>query len=73
MVAAFGEIPDKQGAVREYARVLRPRGILAVTEHIPDPGYTRPSALCRLIAPLGFTPERCLGRRVSYTYRFTRA
>lgn len=72
MVAVFGEIPDKRGAVREYARVLRPRGILAVTEHLPDPDYTRSSTLCRVIAPLGFTPERCLGGWVHYTYRFTR-
>jgi len=73
MVAVFGEIPDKHGAVREYARVLRPGGTLAVTEHLPDPDYTRSAALCRLIAPHGFAPERCMGSWVHYTYRFTRA
>ncbi len=72
MVAVFGEIPDKSAAVREYGRVLRPGGILAVTEHLPDPDYTRSSTLCRLIAPLGFAPARCMGSWRYYTYRFTR-
>ena len=33
----LGEIPDRAGALAEYARVLRPGGTLAITEGLPDP------------------------------------
>src|SRR5262245_13564110 len=37
----LGEIPDRPGALAEYARVLRPKGTLAITEGLPDPDFIR--------------------------------
>jgi len=39
MIAVLQEIPDRMRALAEIRRVLRPAGILAVTEFLPDPDY----------------------------------
>jgi len=39
MITVLQEIPDKGKALREAGRVLKPGGILAVTEFFPDPDY----------------------------------
>ncbi len=39
MVAVLAEIPDRAQALREIRRVLKPDGLLAVGEFLPDPDY----------------------------------
>ncbi|MEM2905448.1 MAG: methyltransferase domain-containing protein [Candidatus Bathyarchaeia archaeon] len=39
MVTVLAEIPDRQRALREFARVLKPNGILSISEFLPDPDY----------------------------------
>jgi ubiquinone/menaquinone biosynthesis C-methylase UbiE len=39
MVTVFQEIPDKQRALAEFRRVLKPGGILAISEWLVDPDY----------------------------------
>lgn len=72
LVTVLGEIPDKAAALREYARILRPRGVLAVTEALPDPDYIRTPALERMARGAGFVSQRRIASRTHYTYRFTR-
>ncbi len=72
VVSVLGEIPDKRGALAEFARVLRPGGVLAVTEAIPDPDYVRTTVLRLLASEAGFAPGECFGNWASYTHRFTR-
>lgn len=66
----LGEIPDRTGALAEYARVLRPNGTLAITEGLPDPDFIRCARLVRLARSAGFRPGEHFGRILHYTQRF---
>jgi ubiquinone/menaquinone biosynthesis C-methylase UbiE len=66
----LGEIPDRAGALREYARVLRPEGTLAVTEGLPDPDFIRRVRLVRLAEAAGLRAAERFGGRLHYTQRF---
>jgi SAM-dependent methyltransferase len=54
LVSVLGEIPDREGALREYRRTLRPGGILAVSEAFPDPDYVREPVLRDMAVRCGF-------------------
>jgi ubiquinone/menaquinone biosynthesis C-methylase UbiE len=73
LVSVLGEIPDKRGAMAEQARVLRPGGVLAVTEGIPDPDYVRAPVLRRLAENAGFQVAERLGNWAQFTQRLVRA
>ena len=66
----LGEIPDRTGALAEYARVLRQNGTLAITEGLPDPDFIRCARLVRLVRSAGFRPGERFGRTLHYTQRF---
>jgi SAM-dependent methyltransferase len=69
--SVLGEIPDKPGAMREFGRVLRSGGTLAVSEEIIfDPDYVRLPVARRLAAGAGFAPGEYFGQRFRYTQRF---
>jgi ubiquinone/menaquinone biosynthesis C-methylase UbiE len=69
----MGEIPDKRGAIREFGRVLRPQGTLAVSEAaLFDPDYVRASVLQRLVSDAGFQPRERFESWFQYTHRFAR-
>jgi ubiquinone/menaquinone biosynthesis C-methylase UbiE len=53
LVDVVGEIPDKPAFFGECARVLKPDGILAVTEQISDPDFHLPSTVRTLAAAAG--------------------
>ena len=68
----LGEIPDKEGAFREFHRIIRPGGTLAITEALPDPDYVRAPVLSRLARTAGFLATQRFGSWFQYTQRFTR-
>lgn len=68
----LGEIPDKRAAVAELHRVIRPAGVLAIEEGIPDPDYIRSNTLLRLGQEAGFIPAGRDGGALMYTQRFAR-
>jgi ubiquinone/menaquinone biosynthesis C-methylase UbiE len=70
LVSVLGEIPDKNGAMAELRRVLRPGGVLAVTEGLPDPDYVRTPVLLRLAGAAGFQAAERFGNFVQFTQRF---
>ena len=66
----IGEIPDRTGALAEYARVLRSSGTLALTEGLPDPDFIRCPHLVDMASAAGFRPAEHFGRALHYTQRF---
>jgi ubiquinone/menaquinone biosynthesis C-methylase UbiE len=70
LVTVLQEIPDKSHALSEIRRVLRPGGILAVTELLPDPDYPLKSTTIRMGEKAGFRVDQVSGNFFNYTVRF---
>jgi len=70
ITAALQEIYDRDRALREARRVLKPDGILSVTEFLPDTDYPRRSATIKLCQQEGFILDDNLGNFWNYTVRF---
>lgn len=69
MALVLGEIParERTAAMREIWAALKPGGILAVTEILPDPHHQRPEAVRRLAESVGFRVQRRFGSFLAYT------
>ena len=70
MVAALQEMFDRGRALREARRILKPGGILAVTEFVPDTDYPLRSTTIKLCQNEGFILDSNLGNLWNYTVRF---
>lgn len=70
VVAALQEISDRDKALQEIKRVLKPDGILAITEFLPDTDYPRQSATIKLCEDEGFATKDTHGNFWNYTIRF---
>lgn len=70
MVTVLQEIPDRGKTLREIRRVLRPGGILAVSELLPDPDYPLPSTTIKICQHEGFILDELSGNLWNYTVRF---
>jgi ubiquinone/menaquinone biosynthesis C-methylase UbiE len=72
LIGALGAMADRESALREVRRVLRPQGFLAVTEHLADPGYVPANAVTRACGAAGFEPAESSGGAWDHTSRFRR-
>ena len=72
LVAVLGEVPEPEKCLRALHRVLRPGGLLSITEHLPDPDFSRFSRLRPLVEREGFAFVERFGRPWSYTANFHR-
>jgi SAM-dependent methyltransferase len=70
MVTALPEIPDQARALGEIHRVLQPKGVLAVTEFLPDPDYPLAATTIRRGLDAGFVVEALEGNLWTYTVCF---
>jgi ubiquinone/menaquinone biosynthesis C-methylase UbiE len=70
MITVLQEIPDRLKALREVMRVLKPKGILAVTEFLPDPDYPLKRTTNRIVTGAGFLIDQEHGDLWNYTIRF---
>jgi ubiquinone/menaquinone biosynthesis C-methylase UbiE len=73
MVTVLPEIPDKQQALSELRRVLKPNGILSVTEEFLDPDYPLPGTTVRWARQAGFELVERHGNWWAYTLNFRRS
>lgn len=67
LVTVFGEIADRDGFLREAARVLKADGVLSITEHHPDPDFEHADTIAACLEEHGFVPLQTLGWRWAYT------
>jgi ubiquinone/menaquinone biosynthesis C-methylase UbiE len=70
MVTVLQEIPDRNRALQEVKRVLKPGGFFAVTELFPDPDYPWKSTTIKLGNGAGFVVDKVSGNFFNYTVRF---
>ncbi|HZM26137.1 MAG TPA: class I SAM-dependent methyltransferase [Gemmatimonadales bacterium] len=69
-VTVLGEVPSVQRTIAEVRRVLRPGGVLSVSEHWPDPDFLAFSLVNELCRESGFQLITRYGARFSYTANF---
>ncbi|MEI2702246.1 MAG: class I SAM-dependent methyltransferase [Baekduia sp.] len=72
LVTVLGEIPDRDQALSELARVLKLGGRLVVGELFPDPHFVRRSQLEGAAVRTGLVPGRFAGGSLGYFARFER-
>lgn len=70
LVTVLGEIPDRDAALRNLWRLLKPGGVLSITEIFPDPHYQTRSTVLNLAQAAGFEPTRYWGTPLAFTQNF---
>jgi ubiquinone/menaquinone biosynthesis C-methylase UbiE len=70
LIAVLPEIPYQYRALDELRRVLKPGGLLSITEEFTDPDYAFPFEVVQLVEDVGFTRERFYGNFWNYTLNF---
>ncbi len=70
LVTVLGEIPDRPQGLAEIRRVLKPGGILSITEHLTDPDYLFEATVRDVCRASGFTPVAHHRRPLGFTMNF---
>lgn len=66
LVTVIGEIPDQKKALQEIFTVLKPGGLLSITETLFDPHYQRINKILDLAESVGFKKKNIVSDRFSY-------
>ncbi len=70
LVAVLGEVPDPAGCIESLHRVLRPGGLLSITETIGDPDAISREDLTALVQANGFEVAELFADRAGFTATF---
>ena len=70
VISVFQEIPDKNITLQEIKRVLKPGGILSISEFFIDPDYPFRSTTIKQCTKGGFELDGVFGNFWNYTIRF---
>lgn len=73
LVSVLGEVPSRDRALRECARLLSDDGELVVAESLIDPDYVSPTTLAREAKEAGLVAIDRVGSWVSYMQRLARS
>jgi ubiquinone/menaquinone biosynthesis C-methylase UbiE len=73
LVTVLGEVSDRESFLGEVRRVLRPGGVLSISEHLPDPDFSPFARVKSLVEKAGFESFERHGAWWSYTANFRRA
>ena len=69
----LGEVPNREACLKEIRRVLRPDGLLSVTEMMDDPDFIPMPEMLRSIEAAGFELSAKHGGRFYYTVNARRS
>lgn len=72
LCTVLGEIPACEAALQECHRVLKPGGILSITEIFPDPHYQSRAVVQRLAEAAGFRLRAMHGQWHFFTANFVK-
>ena len=72
LVTVLPEIPDQARALAELRRVLKPGGLLSITEEFADPDYPFAFETIGRVEAAGFSQEQRFGNFWVYTLNFRR-
>jgi ubiquinone/menaquinone biosynthesis C-methylase UbiE len=72
LITVLPEVPDQAQALAELRRVLRPGGLLSITEEFTAPGYPFAFETVQRVEAAGFGLERRFGNLGRYTLNFSR-
>ncbi len=72
LCTVLGEIPDRAAALARCLAMLRPGGVLSISELALDPHFQSQTAVRRQAEAAGFEWIETLGRRFSFTMNFRR-
>ena len=67
LVSVLGEVSDMTRCLTLLFDVLRPGGVVAIHESLPDPDLVPQRELITLAERAGLIPEKLIGRRWNYT------
>jgi ubiquinone/menaquinone biosynthesis C-methylase UbiE len=70
LITVLPEIPDQARALAELRRVLKPGGVLSITEEFLDPDYLFEFETIRRAETAGFSLEQRFGNLWLYTLNF---
>jgi len=70
LIAVLPEIPDQARALAELHRVVKPGGLLSITEEFMDPDYPFAFEIIRRVEAAGFKLDRRFGNFFLYTLNF---
>jgi ubiquinone/menaquinone biosynthesis C-methylase UbiE len=73
LVAVLGEVANQKAFLSEAHRVLKPEGILSISEHLPDPDFSSLAKVKSLVEKEGFEFFERYGAKWSYTVNFRKS
>ena len=73
LVTVFGEVEHKKEYVREFQRILKPGGLLSVSEQAGDPDRLSKDEIRDLLRDTGFKLYKTFGNRKNYTLNFKKS
>lgn len=70
LITVLGEVANQKDFLTEAYRVLKPEGVLSISEHLPDPDFLPFAKVKSLVEKLGFEFFKHYGAKWSYTANF---